>query len=95
MNHQLWGRSIHWKWIKRRDSESVDWTTQIVKLLIFEIGHGGLDKMAERDAEYPPAICPNCGSTEVLPVDSSDTMLKCKRCGFEGERDIFWTRSDE
>jgi ribosomal protein L37AE/L43A len=51
--------------------------------------------MPEPCPTYPDAICPNCRSTNVLPVDSSNMILKCKKCGFEGERDLFWTRSDE
>jgi len=53
------------------------------------------EKKQNKEEEYPPAICPDCGSTNVIPVDSSDTVLKCKHCGYEGDRNLFWTRSEE
>jgi Zn ribbon nucleic-acid-binding protein len=50
--------------------------------------------MPEKDRQYPSAICPNCESTDVIAVDEPHYMLKCKKCGFFADREMFWTRSD-
>lgn len=51
--------------------------------------------MCEREGELPKAICPVCLSTDLVDLDGSRAKLKCTRCGYVGDRDLFWTRSDE
>jgi uncharacterized Zn finger protein len=50
--------------------------------------------MSDKGKQYPIAICPNCESTDVIIVDEPHYMLKCKKCGFSADREMFWTRSD-
>ncbi|MEM2128502.1 MAG: hypothetical protein QXX77_03125 [Candidatus Methanosuratincola sp.] len=51
--------------------------------------------MCERTGDLPKAICPVCLSSDVIEIDGSQTRMKCTRCGYAGERDLFWTRTNE